>query len=695
MKKHAFYFPVFVFIFLFWSLSLNVFGDMVDFPSVEPSGSTPATYGWAYDTRRHQFMGSCITYNPNSLYKVGSPKQNSIFKFVQSTSEIAKDSNLSINASLKILGATTYQASNKLSLISGTKSSTFNQSLYATVYHYDTPSFIDVNNISIKSDMLQLLKKPGGLGEFKRRCGDSFVIGVQEGREFLGVATVKKQTLKSWTKFANDADVSAKGAWGNVKAGVKLAKNMEQAFGLSQIEVSTYSTGSSMLNPTNIEELTDYYQKFLQTNGEKKTIKYIVAPYSILSDYPAQNPLNADTKDSYLGTLIVSLWDIKAGIEDANYVLNRKTQELFALGTVNYIKNRRIKMIRRYKAAWQNEFDKLLKATKMCNENFTKKCKTLAIYYDRYRNYIDEWDALMPEKYLSDCKTPIILPDAAFQKLKTGIEQAKQQRVHGDAEGGGGHSKTRIVVIMHVKPDGRQLKADISFARIEWKRARSKYFPIEAAKKGESAWALFTESTIFDLNNPMAYGVQLDSNLRYCTWNMATNGIKTPKVNNIPAAAPYFLRYRFSRGKSSANGYIDGMTGTSPRGQQTFANGRGTLDYIVCEADRKGKDDNLKCSKIAFKQIALNLVSTQDLQANMWHSPKNPTVPAQLMSFFANKPIRLYKRVMRTGGKPSRAAIKKEQMRLKTIRNFGIFKINLPASRIKTMKKINFNLQKK
>ncbi len=688
------FFGMALFLFLSVGAFTNAFGNMVDFPSVEPSGSTPATYGWAYDTHRHQFMGSCVTYNPNSLYKSGSPKQNSIFKFVQSTSEMAKDSNLSISASLKILGATTYQASDKLSMISGTKTSTFNQSLYSTVYYYDAPSFVDVNNVSIKNNLLQILNKPGGLGEFKQRCGDSFVIGVQEGREFLGIATVKKQTLKSWTKFANESDASAKGAWGNAKAGVKLAKNMEQAFGLSQIEVSTYSTGSSMLNPTNIEELTNYYQKFLQTNGEKKTIKYILAPYSILSSYPSQNPLESDTKDAYMGTLIVSLWDIKAGIEDAQYVLGRKTQELFALGTNSYAKRKHINMIKKYKENWQKEFDQLLKATKMCNENFTKKCKTLAQYYERYRNYIDEWDAVMPEKYLSDCKTPIILPDAALQNLKAGIVQVRQQRVHGDSEGGGGHSKTRIVAIMHVKPDGRQLKADISFARIEWKRARSKYYPIEAAKKGESAWALFTKSTIFDLNNPAAYGVQLDSSLRYCTWNMAANGIKNPVVRNIPPAASYFTRLGFSRRKSTANGYIDEMTGRAPRGDQTFANGKGTLDYAVCKADKKGKDDNLKCSKIAFKQIALNLVSTQDLAANRWKAPKTPTVPVQLASFFANKPIRLYKRVMRTGGRPSRAAIQKENTRKKNLKNFGIFRVRLPASQIKIMNKTQFHLPK-
>lgn len=683
-------------LFLFLSVGgvTNAFGDMVDFITVEPSGSTPATYGWGYDTHRHQFVGSCVTYNPNSLYKSGSPKQNSVFKFVQSTSEVAKDSNLSINASLKVLGATTYQASDKLSMISGTKTSTFNQSLYSTVYHYDAPLYADINGIAIRGDLLQLLNKPGGLGEFKQRCGDAFVIGVQSGREFLGIATVKKQTLKGWTKFANEADASAKGAWGNAKVGVKLAKDMERAFGLSQIEVNTYSTGSSMLNPTNIEELTNYYQKFLQTDGEKKTIKYIVAPYSILSSYPAQNPLESNTKDAYMGSLIVSLWDIKAGIEDAKYILGKKTQELFALGTSSYVKRRHINMVKKYRENWQKEFNYLLKATKMCNENFTKRCEALAKYYRNYRNYIDEWDAVMPEKYLSDCKTPIVLPETALQNLKAGIIQVKQQRVHGDSEGGGGHSKTRIVVVMHVKPDGRQLKADISLARVEWKRSRSKYFPIEAKQKGESAWALFAKSTIFNLDDPAAYGVQLDSSLKYCTWNIATNGIKSPKVQNIPPAAPYFTRLGFSRRKSVANGYIDEMTGRGPRGYQTFANGRGTLDYIVCEADRKGRDDNLKCNNIAFKQIALNLVSTQDLAANRWRAPKTPTVPAQLTSFFANKPIRLYKRVMRTGGVLSKAAIQKENIRRRNLKNFGIFRVKLPASQIKTIKKMQFHIPK-
>ncbi|WP_035588334.1 hypothetical protein [Hippea jasoniae] len=685
MRYGRFYLLFLSFFLILSAAAINpqpTYSESANFPTVEPMGEQPVSYGWGYDTRKGSFKTPCVVYDRNSIQEMDNEHEHTVFKLVQTNYDMAKESNLSVNASLKILTTTTYQANDKLSIIGGTKTSTFNQSLYATAY-LTKPSYIDISTIQLKDRYKQLLSQPGGLGEFRQRCGDTFVIGVVKGREFLGVATVKKQTLKSWTKFANEANISAKGAWGNAKVGTQLAKTMERAFGSNQIEIKTYSTGSSMTNPTTIDELTDYYKNFLKESGGKRIIKYVLMPYSMLEDFPAQNPLQATSKEEYIGILITSLWDLKGGIEDANMVLSRSTQELFALGTINRVRNMHIQTIKAYKRMWIKEFNMLIKATKMCNKNFTKKCQKLAEYYKNYRNFYDEWDAVMPEKYLSDCKTPIILPDAALQKLKSTIEYVKQQRVHGDAEGGGGSSKTRIVVVMNVKPDGRRLKAYISLARIEWKRKRSKRMPIVAKMKGESAWALMGEAVIFDLDHPAEYGVQIDSNLKYCTFNRRSRGIKTPLVRHIPPAAGYFARYGFKTRRSYANGYIDEMTGRGPRGDQTFGNGLGTLDYIVCEADRKGKDDNLVCKKIVFKQIQLDLVSTQDLKANRFKPPKKPYVPQQLTNFIYGRNIVLAKRIMRTSGSMSKAARLLQRNRLKAIRNFGTIRLNIKNLKLK------------
>ena len=684
-----FYLLVVFLISIFLILEVKVFSGTLAFPYVEPVGDMPVYYGWGYDTSRHTFTAPCVNFDRNAILKTGKSKEKSSFRLVQSTSEIAESSNLSVDASLKILSGTVYKASDKLSVVSGSKASAFNVSLYAHVMKYYVPSYIDIGTVSIKPEMLDLIRQPGGMAKFRQKCGNAFVIGIREGREFLGLATVKKQTLKSWTKFANKANVSAKGAWGNAEVDTSLAKSLEESFSSSSIEINVYSTGSSMFEPTNLDQLTEYFRKFLSQNGEKEVVSYIIAPYSILNDYPQQDVLNMDSKEEYLNTLIVSLWDLKSGIEDAKMVLSKKTQELFALGTIQSKRRQHINTIAMYKRAWEKEFDQLLKATKMCNKNFTEKCKKLAIYYGRFRNFYDEWDAVMPEKYLSDCKTPIILSDAAFKNLKMSIEGVRQQRVHGDSEGGGGSSKTRIVVVMRIVPDGRKLKAEVSLARIEWKRKRSKYYPIEAKMKGESAWALYAKETIFDLDNPMAYGLQPDTNLKYCTWNPKTHGVKNPVVRNIPPAASYFTRYGFKKFRTSANGYIDGMTGKSPRGDQTFAGGKGILDYIICQADRKGSDDRLVCKKIAFKEVMLDLVSTQDLKADRWIPPKNPSVPVQLASFFSNGYIQLKLRRMRTSGSMSPSARKLNMKRQKLINDFkfkGLIKLNFSPRSLKNLK---------
>jgi hypothetical protein len=158
------------------------------------------------------------------------------------------------------------------------------------VYRYNIPDFLDIGQVSFVPTTHNLLTTPGGKGQFKQQCGDAFVIGIQTGREFIGTATVTKQTLKSWINFANSTGASASGMWGSASANVNIGQSMEQAFGSNNIVVKTYSTGSNQLNPTKTSELQKYYQSFLNSSGPEKTVHLIVAPYNIVHDYPWETP---------------------------------------------------------------------------------------------------------------------------------------------------------------------------------------------------------------------------------------------------------------------------------------------------------------------------------------------------------------------------------------------------------------------
>ena len=406
---------------------------------------------------------------------------------------------------------------------------------------------------------------------------------------------------------------------------------MEQAFGSNNIAVNTYSTGSSQSKPTQASELKDYYQKFLNSTGDKAMVRLIVVPYKLVEDYPWENPLEGNTKEDYIGMMVVGLWELKAAIADANFILNPTTANMFALGFNNSVKNRRINYIKQQRNTWQREYDMLLGAAQKCDANFDNKCKELAEYYDRHRNLAAQWHAIMPERYLSDCYQSRIIDPTSSLKNRL-VQQNFATPVKGDSEEGG--STGRVVAKLKLKKDQRQLKADLAVAKIEWKRKEWRNQPLEVrSNKGESGWGLATQAILVDLDKPQQYGLGQE-NLKYCTWQ--GDGYKRMEIKS-PPARDYF--FRFGLQQIPVQGYIDGITGKDPRGQQRFGGGQGYLDFISCEVDRKGKDNNMQCLDLGMRNIPLMLSSSQDLQADRWQAPTTPQVPTVLANFSTNKPL--------------------------------------------------------
>jgi hypothetical protein len=656
----------------------------VTFMELEPTAGV--YYGWGYNMTTQQFTSPCLGYNSSATYPSGDPDQGSAFEFAENTATIAAKSNLTVSASLKVLaGGGTYKANNKTSVAGGTESSTYSQSLFANAYRYDVPEFLDLEQVTFKSGPLQLLNTPGGKGQFKQQCGDGFVIGIQKGREFIGTATVTQQSLKTWTQFANETGASASGAWGNVEAGVNIGEEMEQAFGSNNISVNTYSTGSNQANPTKAGELKDYFQKFLNSSGPEKMTKVIVAPYNLVENYPWENPLKENTKDDYIGMMVVSLWELRAAISDADFILNPTTTSMFALGLNAGIKARRKNYIKRQREVWQKEYDMLLKAALKCDKDFTGQCQELAEFYDRHRNLAAQWYAVLPERYLSDCYQPLILKD--FSNLKNDLaSRSFGTPVKGDSETSG--TKGRVVAELTFRKDQRQLKADLSVAKIQWKRKEWKNQPIEVrSNKGESGWGLKSQAIVFDLDKPQQYGLGQE-NLKSCTW--LGEGIQIINIGT-PTAANYFNRFGFSQRKT--NGYIDGVTGGNPRGQQMFANGLGALDFITCEVDRKGKDNNMQCLDLGVRNLRLTLCSQQDLAANQWRQPATPQVPTVLANFSSNRPVALAKNAQQykvfTSLVPATQRKQLSQINAKKASATGKFKTTrykLPAKQVNLMK---------
>lgn len=372
-------------------------------------------------------------------------------------------------------------------------------------------------------------------------------------------------------------------------------------------------------------ELESYYKNFLNSPGEQSIVKLVVAPYNLVDGYPWENPLAETSKEDYIGMLVVALWELRASIKDANFVLNPQTANMFALGTKNQTRSSRIAFVKQQRDAWQREYDKLLAAAQQCDRSFSEKCKALAEYYDRYRNLTEQRYAVLPARYLSDCYARRTLKE--FAKLSNDLRSRTfGTPVAGDNETGGNPS--RVVAELVLTPDQRQLQARLAVAKIEWKRGKWKGMPLEVrTNAGESGWGLQSQAIVFDLDNPAQFGLEQD-NLRQCVFETGL-GLNT---SIAPPAAACFHRYGFNQKR--IHGLIDGITGKNPRGQQYFGEGEGLLNYITCEVDRQGKDDNMQCMQLGLRNLKLSLLNTLDINADVWVRPPKPELPTALTAFF-------------------------------------------------------------
>ena len=417
------------------------------------------------------------------------------------------------------------------------------------------------------------------------------------------------------------------------------------SFGNNNFKIYTYSTGADMPNPTNVEELKKYYADFFAKSKDyKRRVKYVVLPYSVLQDYPYPDILQGDTKEAYIGYMADALWDLKAAMKDADFILDRQTRSLFALGTRNTTRNRRVHAIQRYKKAWRKEFDDLLKAAQKCDKNFNKQCEQLAAYYRDDRGLRNLVDRVMPERYVNDCYTPILLDlnEPPTNVLLSELQMKHQfDTVAGDTETGGNH--VRVVAALDFRPDNRKLIGDLRIAKIEWKRTKHtsdwKGRPLEVrTKKGESGFGLRIQKTVFDLDNPQQYGLPFDRKLTTCTWDKH-RPVKVRHLYKEPVGKNGFERYGF-RGQL-VYGLIDSLSKRNARGQSEYGPGKGILTSIRCAVDAKGRhDDRLGCESARFKTVELNLVSKQDLAADRWRDPQAYAEPAILANFLKNRTIR-------------------------------------------------------
>ena len=638
--------------------------EAVDYLTIEARAGAPYTYGYGYDSSTGLFKGQCVEFTSTQEHngsRAGSDHLN--YKLIENNYEIVTDSGMSIKSSIKATyGAGSASIKNKTDLLRKTKASTYNLTIFAYALYYDEPKIRYLSHTKLKNQYRSLLNDPKKRPEFKQRCGDSFIIGLQTGKEFLGTATVKTQTLQQSIKLASSTGLGVKYTNYEGKADVNITDAIESIFGSNNFEFNVYKTGGSNEKPTDLKAFKRMYENFGK-GGSSTVVKYIVLPYTFLDDYPYQDPFMTDTQSEALGYLAEALWDLRAAIEDAQMVISSPSElgkSLFALGTKPKIRQKRIEAIKRYRNAWQEEYDNLVKAAQKCDKEFTNECLKLANFY-RNRDISSISYKVLPERYMDDCYSPIKIDVKSLPDFTNafGAMKGEFDRIAGDGETGG--NPVRVTAIFNVEVENHDKKGKLigtlAIARIEWKgkkRIKRKIKtkegreivkeimpPLTAHNRrfnsGDSVFAKMVRFPIFEFDSES----MIEKSYKTCEWRNPRMPIIKGRLYRMPAVQIDTLEaYGFD--KRNVYGIVDSYSPRNARGQANYGPGKGLLKTVRCQVDDKGRQDyTYGCEDVEIATFTLDLVSSQDRLADKWEDPHLDKVPSELKEFLYGKPLKV------------------------------------------------------
>jgi hypothetical protein len=204
---------------------------------------------------------SCVEVDLNKAKELGDKADETSYKLVTTSQEIADEMSLSVDAKFSGVapaGKVTAHASVDFANSFKTNSS----SISLIVKAVKTNGTVRLDGVKLKDKYLKMLdgKGPNGLKEFERECGDGFVIGKKQGALFVGIANANSTSTESHSKFDSAIGGGLENPAYGVEANVGFGKKMSKAFGSKNITVDVYgnydfSSGEKASTPAELESI--------------------------------------------------------------------------------------------------------------------------------------------------------------------------------------------------------------------------------------------------------------------------------------------------------------------------------------------------------------------------------------------------------------------------------------------------------
>ena len=535
-------------------------------PKTRPSN------GSGYSSVEQEFKPQvCVTFGEEREDGQGGGSDD-VWKSISSNSELADEMALGVQVGFKVaMGVASASVDTKVDFLSKTQTNFTSQTILATHKSLDAPKFIK-GDIKLKEEF----KKLKG-SEFKAKCGEFMVLGMQEGSEFFGTVQFEIRDSSAMTDFSTATKAS--GSYGpySANAAFDYAKKSSNKSKLTNLTVHAITSGGN-LPMTTIEDFEREYKAY-PTKAKKSIIKIIAVPYEdIVADWPTGNPLAPMTADEKLDKLTEVAFAHVSLITDTKFITRSK--ELFALGTSENNRKAKLGAVENLVSVYEKQLDDLRKNAKGCENDFNSKCEALYTKWEKW-DAASEYDKL-PQRYTSDCSGVTLKGDTWGMKLQS-IDVRKNKGK--DLEFG--NNPVKLTANLDLSPKGKELLATMS---------------IKLAEVGKEGFGHINEDTSFSgSDNATVYTLEKDpmgNDMSRCSFG------KPPFVGKLVEGHA---------------GHLEESTGKKPDDSHKFTKGEGLIRKMTCVIGAKGKKNEkgaLSCSNIVFADLKLNLLSEQDTAAD-------------------------------------------------------------------------------
>ena len=385
-------------------------GSLVVDVSEAPSDNL--TFGAAYDTRKRVFTGkTCLNFAAeNIILNSDDPAQESTFIVSGSDREIANEMEMSVAASARFgYGGVRGYANSKFDVMEKAETSRKSRTMLAKVVDPLPYEIIDIDasNVLLEDRWRETYME--SQSRFRENCGDAFVIGIQKGHYFYGVAnlteTQEQQLSQRQLELGFGVQYTGNEAESEFER-VNRALNEQSGFEFKADVISTRGGGGS----TSLDEMAAAFKAFsgapITSSAGAKQLKFQVVSYDKLNNYPVRNPLAPRTNEGDLDTLKDALWEARSRIKELDIYLDPKNhgdqnatdpqrvpRYAYGYGATAGLRLLRLRQLRNN---YDQEFSALRDVILSCMEDFTSKCRDAADLYQQDVNSgarIQQWES--------------------------------------------------------------------------------------------------------------------------------------------------------------------------------------------------------------------------------------------------------------------------------------------------------------